>query len=105
MYRQNHEIYKQVIAHCETKQFVQLNFKQQYKILIMIITILFECSKLKQSKLQRNQINRHELNKTRTIFKIFEKENSLKNKNKKILNFVFELRTTQIKTAFRIVVL
>ena len=104
MYRQNYEIYKQVIVHCEMKQFAQLSFKQQCKILIMIIIILFECSKSKQSKLQRNQIKRYELNKTRTIFKIFEKTNSLKNENKKILNYAFELRTTQIKTTFRIVV-
>ena len=101
MYRQDHEIYKQVIAHCGMKQLAQLSFKQQCKILIMIITILLECSKSKQSKLQRDQIKRHELNKARAIFKIFEKANSLKNENKEILNHVFELRATQIKAAFR----
>ena len=94
MHRQNREIYDQIIAHCEMKQFVQSNFKQQCKILIMIIIILFECSKSKQSKLQRNQIKRHELNKTQTIFKIFEKANSMKNENKKILNHVLKLRAT-----------
>ena len=35
IYYQNHEIYKQIIVHCERKQFVQLNFKQWYKILII----------------------------------------------------------------------
>ena len=101
MYRQNHEVYKQVIAHCEMKQLAQLNFKQQCKILIMIITILLECSKPKQSKLQRDQIKRHELNKARAVFKIFEKTNSLKSENKKILNHALRLRATQIKAAFR----
>ena len=87
MHRQNREIYDQIIVYCEMKQFVQSNFKQQCKILIMIIIILFEYSKLKQSKLQRDQIKRHKLNKARVIFKIFEKTNSMKNENKEILNF------------------
>ena len=101
MYRQNHEIYKQIIVHCEMKQFAQLNFKQQCKILIMIIIILLECSNSKQSKLQRNQIKRHELNKARAVFKIFEKTNSLKSENKEILNHALRLRATQIKATFR----
>ena len=69
----------------------------------MIITFFFEYSKLKQSKLQRNQIKRYKLNKTRTIFKIFEKTNSMKNENKKFLNYVLRLRATQIKITFRII--
>ena len=47
MYRQNRKIYDQIIVHYEIKQFVQSNFKQQNKILIVIIIILFECSKSK----------------------------------------------------------
>ena len=101
MYRQDHEAYKQAIAHCGMKQPAQLSFKQQCKILIMIITILLECSKPKQPKLQRDQIKRHELNKARAVFKIFEKADSLKNENKKVLNHALRLRAAQIKAAFR----
>ena len=91
MYSRNRDVYDQVVARCEMKQLAQSNFKQQCKILIIIITILFECSKLKQSKLQRDKIKRHELKQARAVFKIFEKANSLKSENKAILNFDFEL--------------
>ena len=102
MYNRNRDVYDQIVARCEMKQFAQSNFKQQCKILIMIITILFECSKSKQSKLQRDKIKRHELKQARAIFKVFEKASSLKNENKAILNLDFELRKTQINAAFQI---
>ena len=57
------------------EQFVESNFKQQCKILIVIIIILFKCSKSKQFKLQRDKIKRYKLKQTRTIFRIFEKTN------------------------------
>ena len=81
MYNRNRDVYDQIVARCEMKQLVQSNFKQQCKILIIIIIILFECSKSKQSKLQRDKIKRYELKQARTIFKVFEKTNSLKNEN------------------------
>ena len=96
MYNRNRDIYDQIVVRCEMKQFAQSNFKQQYKNLIIIIIILFKCSKSKQLKLQHDKIKRHKLKQTRTIFKIFEKTNSLKNENKTILNFDFKLRKTQI---------
>ena len=100
MYNRNRNIYDQIVIRYEIKQFVQSNFKQQYRILIIIIIILFDYSKSKQSKLQYDKIKRYKLKQTRTIFEIFEKTNSLKNENKTILNFDFELRKTQINTTF-----
>ena len=102
MYSRNRDVYDQTVVRCEMKQLVQSNFKQQCKILIMIIIILFEYSKSKQSKLQRDKIKRHELKQARAIFKIFEKTSSLKSENKAILNFDFELRKTQIDAAFQV---
>ena len=84
MYRQGDEAYDQAIAHCEMKQLAKLSFKQQCKILIMINTILLECSKPKQSKLQRDQIKRHELDKARAVFKLFKKADSLKSEDKEM---------------------
>ena len=103
MYSRNRDVYDQTIVRYEIKQLAQSNFKQQCKILIIIIIILFECSKSKQSKLQHDKIKRHKLKQTRTIFKVFEKTNSLKSENKTILNFDFELRKTQINAAFQTV--
>ena len=100
MYRQDHEAYKQAIAHCGMKQPAQLSFKQQCKILIMIITILLECSKPKQPKLQRDQIKRHELDKARAVFKIFGKADSLKSEDKEVLNLELRVNIFQNRTSF-----
>ncbi|KAG6997638.1 hypothetical protein G7Y79_00039g076000 [Physcia stellaris] len=100
MYRQDHEAYKQAIAHCGMKQPAQLSFKQQCKILIMIITILLECSKPKQPKLQRDQIKRHELDKARAVFKIFGKADSLKSEDKEVLNLKLRVNIFQNRTSF-----
>ena len=95
MYSQNRETYKQAIdstgfsVRCEKKHLAHPSSEQQCKILIMIITVLFECSKPKQRNLQRNKIKRHELKKARAVFK---KADSLKSEDKEVLNLDFGLR-------------
>ena len=91
MYSRNRDAYDQAVARCGMKQLAQPNFKQQCKILIMIITILLECSKPKQPKLQRDKIKRHELKQARAAFKVFGKASSLKSEDKAILDLKREV--------------